>query len=735
MSSGRIEVFPTCVARIGRRALAIASCELEGRTISLETGTLAKQADGAVCVRLGDTIVLVTATMAAPREGIDFFPLLVDLEEKMYAAGKIPGVRYIRREGRPSENAVLTARRIDRAMRPLFPKGFRNDVQVIATVLSADPDNAPDLPAMVGASAALSVSSIPFLGPVGAVRVARVGEKFVINPTYGEREESPLDLTVAVSPSGVVMLEGMADQLPEEVVMEAIQFAIPYAQTVLEMQVKLAAEVAKEKATYAALTVSEEVRAAVGQFGERIRLALQDPDKKARENATGEVVVALSAQLAEKFPERAPEIKMALDEQVYKELRDMILNTGVRPDGRKAEEIRPVTCEVGLLPRTHGSALFVRGQTQVMSVVTLGGVGDEQLIDDLGVVESKRYMHHYNFPPFSVGEVRPLRGASRRDIGHGSLAERALLPVLAAEEVFPYTIRVVSEVLESNGSSSMASVCGSSLALMDAGVPIQGAVAGISIGMVTDGPRYQLLTDIQGVEDFSGDMDFKVAGTRQGITAIQMDVKLAGLTVEQMTGAFAQARRAREFLLGRMDECIATPRPELAPHAPRVYTVVIDPEKIGDVIGPGGRMIKKIEADFGVKVDIEQDGRVFVAAVDQESGEKAVTLIRDITRELTVGEVYQGKVVRVVPFGAFIELMPGRDGLLHISQMADHRVEKVEDVMNLGDTVEVKIIEIDPQGKVRLGRKDAVAGEGEPPRRGGGGRDRDRGGRRGGGRR
>jgi len=370
-----------------------------------------------------------------------------------------------------------------------------------------------------------------------------------------------------------------------------------------------------------------------------------------------------------------------------------------------------------------------------MSVVTLGGVGDEQLIDDLGVVESKRYMHHYNFPPFSVGEVRPLRGASRRDIGHGSLAERALLPVLAAEEVFPYTIRVVSEVLESNGSSSMASVCGSSLALMDAGVPIQGAVAGISIGMVTDGPRYQLLTDIQGVEDFSGDMDFKVAGTRQGITAIQMDVKLAGLTVEQMTGAFAQARRAREFLLGRMDECIATPRPELAPHAPRVYTVVIDPEKIGDVIGPGGRMIKKIEADFGVKVDIEQDGRVFVAAVDQESGEKAVTLIRDITRELTVGEVYQGKVVRVVPFGAFIELMPGRDGLLHISQMADHRVEKVEDVMNLGDTVEVKIIEIDPQGKVRLGRKDAVAGEGEPPRRGGGGRDRDRGGRRGGGRR
>lgn len=679
--------------------------------------------------------MLVTATMAAPREGIDFFPLLVDLEEKMYAAGKIPGVRYIRREGRPSENAVLTARRIDRAMRPLFPKGFRNDVQVIATVLSADPDNAPDLPAMVGASAALSVSPIPFLGPVGAVRVARVGEKFVINPTYGERDESPLDLTVAVCPTGVVMLEGMADQLPEEVVMEAIEFAMPYAQTVLEMQVKLAAEVAKEKVKYAAVTVSEEMRGAVGRFGERIRTALQDPDKKARENATQEVVLALSAELAEKFPERAPEIKMALDEQVYKELRDMILNTGVRPDGRKAEDIRPVTCDVGLLPRTHGSALFVRGQTQVMSVVTLGGVGDEQLIDDLGVVESKRYMHHYNFPPFSVGEVRPLRGASRRDIGHGSLAERALLPLLPEEEVFPYTIRVVSEVLESNGSSSMASVCGSSLSLMDAGVPIRGAVAGISIGMVSDGPRYQLLTDIQGVEDFSGEMDFKVAGTRQGMTAMQMDVKLSGLTVEQMKAAFAQARRAREFLLDRMNECISEPRPELAPHAPRVYTVVIDPEKIGDVIGPGGRMIKKIEADFGVKVDIEQDGRVFVAATDQESGEKAVTLIRDITRELTVGEVYQGKVVRVVPFGAFIELMPGRDGLLHISQMAPHRVERVEDVMNLGDVVEVKIIEIDPQGKVRLARKDAVGAEAEVPRRsGGGGRDRDRGGRgRGGG--
>jgi len=701
--------------------LAIVSCELDGRAISVETGTLAKQADGAVCVRLGDTIVLVTATMAAPREGIDFFPLLVDLEEKMYAAGKIPGVRYIRREGRPSETAILTARRIDRSMRPLFPKGFRNDVQVIATVLSADPDNAPDMPAMVGASAALCLSPIPFLGPVGAVRVGRVEERFVINPTYGERDQSSLDLTVAVSPTGVVMLEGLADQVPEEVVLEAIRYAVPYAQACMEVQQSLVGEAGKAKVEFPALGVSEEVRAAVGRLGEQIRRALQDPDKKARESATAEMLVALSAQLAEEFPERAPEIKAALDDQVYQEMRDLILNAGVRPDGRKPEEIRAVTCEVGLLPRAHGSALFMRGQTQVMSVVTLGGVGDEQLIDDIGVVESKRYMHHYNFPPFSVGEVRPLRGASRRDIGHGSLAERALLPVLPDEEEFPYTIRVVSEVLESNGSSSMASVCGSSLALMDAGVPIHGAVAGISIGMVSDGPRYQLLTDIQGVEDFSGEMDFKVAGTRQGITAMQMDVKLRGLTDEQIGGALGQARRAREFLLERMGECISAPRPELAPHAPRVYVVEIDPEKIGDVIGPGGKMIKKIEADYDVKVDIEQDGRVFVAATDQESGQKAVQLIRDITREVKVGEVYAGKVVRVVPFGAFIELMPGKDGLLHISQMASHRVERVEDVMNLGDEVEVRIIEIDPQGKVRLARKDAVGAEAEPRRGGGGG--------------
>ena len=700
--------------------VAIASRDLDGKTVSVETGTLAKQADGSVCVRVGDTITLVTATMAAPREGMDFFPLLVDYEEKMYAAGKIPGVRYIRREGRPSENAILTARRIDRTIRPLFPEGFRNDIQLVATVLSADPDNAADMPAMIGASAALSISPIPFQGPVGAVRVGRLEGKMVVNPTYAERDQSDLDLTVAVSPSGVVMLEGMADELPEEVLVEAVRFALPFAESLMEMQRGLVAEAGKPKIEFTPLTVGDDVRAAITGFAAIIGEAIQNPDKKARENATAEVLEKLAADLAEQFPERMPEIRLAMEEQTYQELRRLILDEGRRPDGRAPDEIRPVWCEVSLLPRAHGSGLFTRGQTQVMSVVTLGGVGDEQLIDDLGVVESKRFMHHYNFPPYSVGEVRPLRGPSRRDIGHGSLVEKSLLPLLPEEEKFPYTIRVVSEVLESNGSSSMASVCGSSLALMDAGVPIRGPAAGISIGMVSDEHRHQLLTDIQGVEDFSGDMDFKVAGTGQGVTGIQMDVKLKGLTIDIVAEAFDQARRARLSLLDTMSKCIAEPRPELAPHAPRVFTLQIDPEKIGDIIGPGGKVIKKMEADFGVEIDIEQDGRVFIAAPDQASGERALKVIEDITRDLKVGEIYTGRVVRIVPFGAFIELLPGRDGLLHISQIARERIERVEDVLRMGEEVQVKVIEIDPQGKVRLSRKDLLApseGGQEPPAR------------------
>ena len=646
--------------------------------------------------------------MAAPREGVNFFPLLVDYEEKMYAAGKIPGVRYIRREGRPSENAILTARRIDRSVRPLFPKGFRKDIQIVATVLSADPDNAPDVLAMVGASAALCVSRIPFRGPLGSVRVGRNDDKMVVNPTYAEREQSDLDLIVVLGSDGVIMLEGMADQLPEEVLMEAIEFAIPHAQSVIDMQKALIAEAGLPKLEYEAPVVCDEVRNAVGKVSGKIREAIQIRDKKEREQATAEMIEQLGAELAEEFPERMSEIRSALDEQTDEELRRLILDDGKRPDGRGPEDIRDVSCDVALLPRTHGSALFTRGQTQVMSIVTLGGVGDEQLIDDLGVVDSKRFMHHYNFPAFSVGEVRPMRGASRRDIGHGSLAERALLPMLPDEDEFPYTVRVVSEVLESNGSSSMASVCGGSLALMDAGVPIRGAVAGISIGMVGDGERYKLLTDIQGIEDFSGDMDFKVAGTRQGVTAMQVDIKLHGLSPQVIRDAFSQSRRAREFLLDRMSGSLAEPRADLAPHAPRVFIVNIDPEKIGNVIGPGGKTIKRMEADFQVQIDIEQDGRVFVAAPDRLSGEKAVSMIEDLTRDVKVGETYTGRVVRIVPFGAFVELLPGRDGLLHISQIAHERIDKVEDVLKMGDEVQVKVIEIDPQGKVRLSRKELL---------------------------
>ncbi|MFB3881012.1 MAG: polyribonucleotide nucleotidyltransferase [Armatimonadota bacterium] len=709
--------------------MALESCDLGGRPISVETGTLAKQADGSVCVRLGDTIVLATVAMAAPREGVDFFPLLVDFEEKMYAAGKIPGVRYIRREGRPSEGAILSARRIDRSIRPLFPKGFRNDIQIVATVLSADLENAADIPAMVGASAALCVSSVPFLGPIGAVRIGRVDGAFVINPTYAERDTSDLDLIVAVAPDGVVMLEGMADQLPEAAMAEAIEYALPHAQQVLDMQRRLAAAAGKEKIAFEPLTTGDDIRAAIGRFSGMLRAAIQDPDKKAREQATATILEQLHADLSEQFPERLGEIRAALDDQIEDELRGLILDEGRRPDGRGPEDIRPLSSEVGLLPRAHGSALFTRGQTQVMSVVTLGGVGDEQLIDDLGVVESKRFMHHYNFPPYSVGEVRPIRGPSRRDLGHGSLAEHALLPLLPDEEAFPYTVRVVSEVLESNGSSSMASVCGSSLALMDAGVPIRGPIAGISIGLVTDGARRQLLTDIQGVEDFNGDMDFKVAGSREGVTAVQLDIKLHGLSMDTIRAALAQAQRARSAILDSMEKTLAAPRPELAPHAPRVFTIQIDSEKIGDVIGPGGKMIRKLETDFECKIDIEQDGRVFIAAPDQLRGEQAVKAVQDLTKEVKVGEVYTGKVVRITPFGAFIELLPGKDGLLHISQIARERVERVEDVLHMGDDVEVKVIEIDPQGKVRLSRKDLLpGGEGEEAPREGGRRESGRGG-------
>ena len=700
---------------------------LDGKRLSIEAGTLAKQADGAVCVRIGDSITLVTAVTAAPREGIDFFPLTVDYEERMYAAGKIPSMRYVRREGRPGENAILSARRIDRPIRPLFPKGFRNEVQIIVTVLSADPENPPDMTALVGASAALTISSIPFGGPIGGVRVGRTGEQFVVNPTFAERDQSDLDLIVVGTRQGIVMLEAAADSVPEEVILHALEFAQPHLANIIEMQEELARKQGKPKLEYSAPAVAEDVQQAVSPLAPRLREVLLHPEKLARESATEELLADLTVNLLGQFPGRGSEIKTALEGLLLKQFHSLVLDEGKRPDGRQPDEIRPVSCATGLLPRAHGSALFTRGQTQIMTIVTLGGVGEEQLIDDLGVVDSKRFIHHYNFPPYSVGEVRPLRGPSRRDIGHGSLAERALVGILPEEEQFPYTLRVVSEVLESNGSSSMASVCASSLALMDAGVPIREAVAGISIGMVADSGRHRLLTDIQGIEDGSGDMDFKIAGTRQGVSAMQMDVKRSGVSLEIVAEALQQAKQARAFLLDRMAECLSAPRPELSPHAPRIFVVEIHPDKIGDVIGPGGKTVKKLEADYDVSVDIRQDGRVFITGSNAALASQAAKLVEDITRDLRVGETYTGKVTRIVPFGAIVELLPGKDGLVHISQLARERVERVEDVLNLGDEVTVKVIEVEPGGKVRLSRKELLGPSEDTPRPSGGPREPQRG--------
>jgi polyribonucleotide nucleotidyltransferase len=690
--------------------MAVVTVAPGGRELSLEAGSLARQANGAVAVRQGDSIVLATAVASEqPRQGIDFFPLTCDYEEKLYAAGRIPGSRFIKREGRPSEQAIVTARRIDRPLRPLFPKHLRNEVQIIVTVFSADPENIPDILGMVGASTALHISDIPFDGPVGAVRIGRVDGQFVINPTYQQRDMSDLELVVAGTREGVIMVEGGARQVPEDIVAEAIERGRLATLEIIEAQESLRAQIGREKQGVAKLE-AEDIARALAPYTAQIRDAMQSPDKKGRERAMTEASMAVIGAVLEQFPERLPEISAQLDELIKLELRRLILDEGRRPDGRRPDELRPLDSHVGLLPRAHGSALFTRGQTQVLSVVTLGGVGEEQIVDTLPEESTKRFMHHYNFPPYSVGETRPLRGPSRRDIGHGNLVERAIQVVLPPESEFPYTIRVVSEVLESNGSSSMASACATSLGLMDAGVPIAAPVAGVSIGMVSDDRRYELLTDIQGVEDFNGDMDFKIAGTREGVTAVQMDVKRGGLSREVLHGALDRARQARMQILDHMAATLPASRPDLAPHAPRIFVIEIHPDKIGDVIGPGGKVIKKIEADFNVKVDIEQDGRIFIAAVDGAGGKGALKTIEDLTREIKIGETYVGKVVRTTPFGAFVELMPGRDGLIHISQLARERVERVEDVVNVGDEVMVKVIDIDAQGKVRLTRKGLLPG-------------------------
>jgi len=690
--------------------MPVVSWNINEKSLSIETGTLARQASGSAVVRFGDTIVLATATHSAqPREGAEFFPLTVDFEEKMWAAGKIPGSRFIKREGRPSENAIVTCRRIDRPIRPLFPQGFRHEVQVITTVLSADPWNLPDIPAMIAASAALTLSAIPFGGPIAAVRVGRVDGGFILNPTYQDLDKADLDLVVVGTAHEILMIEADARQVSEADLLEAVEFGRQSFQPLIDIQHELARSQPTEKLPAPADEPDADVRAALQPFADQVRQVLVNPDKHKRETATQDIAREIAQSLLPRFPDREQALSQAVEQFIEGVFHRLVLDEGKRPDGRTADEIRPISCHVALLPQTHGSALFSRGQTQVLSTVTLGGMGEAQIIDTMTPEEqTKRFINHYNFPPFSVGEVKPLRGPSRRDIGHSALVEKALLPLVPDENEFPYTIRVVSEVLESNGSSSMASVCASSLALMDAGVPMKAAAAGISVGLVREDDRFVLLTDIQGIEDFSGGMDLKVAGTRKGVTAIQLDVKDRGIDLEILSQGLERARAARLGILDEMDKSLSTPRPDLAPHAPRVFTLVIHPDKIGDVIGPGGKVIKKLEADFSVRIDIEQDGRVFIAAPDQKSGEQALKTVEDLTRELRIGETYVGKVVRIAPFGAFVELTPGRDGLLHISQIAPERIERVEDVLNLGDEVMVKILDIDPSGKVRLTRKGAT---------------------------
>ncbi len=689
--------------------------ELAGRPLILEFGGVAKQANGSVLVRYGETVVMVTATMSKePRTGIDFFPLLVDYEERQYAVGRIPG-GWGRREGRPSAEAILSARMIDRPLRPLFPEGFRNDVQIVATVMSVDKSNSPTIAALIGASAALTVSDIPFGGPVGGVKVGLVKGQLVLNPTLAEQAESDLEITIAGTKDAVTMVEAGANEVSEETILEAIAFGHAAIKDLCLLQEEIRAQIGKEKVQVPVFQPELELDRWVREHVyEELVQALKASEKLERERLLDEVRGGAHEAYQEEFGEELYEeqskfIDVVFDAVLKEEVRRAITKDKVRPDGRKPDEIRPVSCQVGLLPRAHGSGLFTRGQTQVLTCVTLGLKSDEQLLDSLTEEESKRYIHHYNFPPYSVGEVRPIRGPGRREIGHGALAERALLPVIPTEEEFPYTLRLVSEVLESNGSSSMASVCGSTLALMDAGVPIKSPVAGIAMGLVMRDGEYTILTDIQGLEDALGDMDFKVAGTEKGITALQMDIKIGGVTPEIMAEALDQARKGRLFILGKMRDCIEKPRPELSRYAPRIITMEIPVDKIRDVIGPGGKIIRDIIAKTGVEIDIEDDGRVYIASTDEEGGKKAQQLIERYVKDVEVGETYLGVVKRIMNFGAFVEILPGKEGLVHISQLENRRVNKVEDVVKVGDEVLVKVLEIDRQGRINLSRKEALA--------------------------
>jgi len=723
-----------------------------GATLRISTGKLAQQANGAVLLANGDTMILATATMSKePKSHLDFFPLTCDYEERKYANGKIPG-GFIKRGGRPGEKATLTCRLIDRPLRPLFPYGMRNETQVIAMPLSYQPEFSPDVLSVTAASAALMVSDIPFNGPIGCVRVGLDAEgAFILNPSFPEQQESPLDLIVAASEEAIAMVEAGASEVSEEKMLEAMDFAHEACRKLCAMQRELAAKVNKPKADVPLHHVHAEILGVIQErFNATLRAGLQDPDKSSREAGLTLLINQVVEELKGEYPDNIADIKEAADKAVKDQLRDLILTEGKRPDGRGTTDIRKIDCEVGLLPRVHGTGLFTRGQTQVLTTLVLGSGDDAQMVDTLEEDSEKHYMHFYNFPPYSVGEARPLRGPGRREIGHGALAERALRAVIPSREQFPYTMLLTSEVLESNGSTSMGSTCGSTLALMDAGVPIKAPVAGIAMGLI-EGPegsgeggvgrQYAVLTDIQGMEDFSGDMDFKVAGTAEGITALQLDTKIGGVPRAVFVQAFQQAKEARLFILDKITQAIPAPRATLSLYAPRIFTIQIEPEQIGLVIGPGGKTIKKITADTGAKIDIEQDGTVYIASVDGAAGEAARKAVEDLTRTVKPGDEFEGTVVRFLQFGAFVELMPGKDGLVHVSQLtdSDERIGKPEDVVKMGDKIKVRVTEVDGQGRVNLTARGldqpfdpANPEPGRPPRPGGGGGG-DRGGRPGGG--
>lgn len=681
--------------------------EIAGQPFRVEIGELAKQANGACMVHYGDTAVLATATASKEPKDLPFFPLTVNYEERLYAVGKIPG-GFIKREGRPSEKAILTSRLIDRPIRPLFPDGFRNEVQVISTVMSVDQNLPSEIAAMIGSSIALSISNIPFSGPIAGVVIGRVDGKFIVNPTLEEREKSDIDLTVAGTKDAINMVEAGADEVPEEVMLEAIMFGHEEIKRLVAFQEEIidALEVEKMDVKLFELdaTIIDEVE---GKAKAQLIEAIQVQEKHAREDAINEVKEKVIAEYEEQEADASimKQVANVLDKIVKEEVRRLITKEKIRPDGRQIDEVRPLSSRIGVLPRTHGSGLFTRGQTQALSICTLGALGDVQILDGLDAEESKRFMHHYNFPSFSVGETGPIRGPGRREIGHGALGERALEVVIPDEKVFPYTIRLVSEVLESNGSTSQASICASTLAMMDAGVPIKAPVAGIAMGLVKSGEDYTILTDIQGMEDFLGDMDFKVAGTANGVTALQMDIKIDGLSREILEEALQHAKKGRMHILSHMLETINEPKHELSNYAPKILTMTINPDKIRDVIGPSGKQINKIIEETGVKIDIEQDGNVFISSTDTEMNKKAQKIIEDIVREVEVGQMYLGTVKRVEKFGAFVELFKGKEGLVHISELAEERINKVEDVVSIGDQIMVKVKEIDRQGRVNLSRK------------------------------